>query len=476
MKIPLVGESYTARSLTFDAQRTVNMFPEFSTSGSSKEVSCLIGTPGLTLFGSVASTGCRGAYEAQGRAFFVFGSTLYEITASGTSNALGAVPGSAPVGMVDDGVNLVITCGSYGAYLPLATNILTVYPSTSIFSGCTAPEYLDSYIAFNQPNSPTWYLSDPGNAISFVGDFFAARNGGQDDLCRLAATNRLMLLLGTQTSEFWTDTGNSGFPFQFISGAFIEVGCMAPFSVAKLPQQVFWLAQDRRGFGEVWMCQGPQAQRISTHPIEEALQGYGYSNLQNATAYTYQQDGHSFYCLNVPGAPTTWCYDIVTQLWHERTYFNLITGQEERHRAQFAIHVFGKVLVGDYASGNIYFFDQGNYTDNGNSIVRVRTFPHIDDDMRRLFFDWLTVDMQTGIGLAFGQGQNPTLMLSYSNDGGYTWSSEITVSAGLIGQYKARARWVRLGMTRDRVFKLRISDPVPICLVAGSIGVREGVP
>lgn len=475
MKIPLVGESYTARSLTFDAQRTVNMFPEFSTSGSSKEVSCLIGTPGLTSFCVLPSTGCRGVYEAQGRAFCVYGTTLYELTSTGTFITYGSIQGADPVGMVDDGVNLVITCGPFGYYFTLASNTLTAYPSTSVFSGCTAPEYLDSYIAFNQPNSPTWYLSDPGNATSFVGVFFAARNGGQDNLCRLVATNRLMMLLGTQTSEFWTDTGNSGFPFQFISGAFIEVGCMAPFSVAKLPQQVFWLAQDRRGFGEVWMSQGPQAQRISTHPIEEALRGYGYANLQNATAYTYQQDGHSFYCLNVPTANTTWCYDTVTSLWHERVWLNTVTGQEERHRGQFAAHVFGKILVGDYATGDVYFYDTSNYTDNGNVIERVRTFPHIDDDLRRLFFDSLFVDMQTGIGLPTGQGQNPTLMLSYSNDGGYTWSSEITTTAGMIGQYRARAMWRRLGMTRDRVFKLRITDPVPICLVAGSINVREGL-
>ena len=65
-----------------------------------------------------------------------------------------------------------------------------------------------------------------------------------------------------------------------------------------------------------------------------------------------------------------------------------------------------------------------------------------------------------GVGLQTGQGENPQAMLKWANDGGATFGTEHWTGIGRAGRFKNRAMWRRLGEARDRVFEVRISDPV----------------
>jgi hypothetical protein len=65
-------------------------------------------------------------------------------------------------------------------------------------------------------------------------------------------------------------------------------------------------------------------------------------------------------------------------------------------------------------------------------------------------------------------------MLRWSNDGGSTWSKEYWVSIGSIGRYKNRAIWRRLGMARDRIFEVSITDPVKAVIVSANLKASSG--
>lgn len=55
---------------------------------------------------------------------------------------------------------------------------------------------------------------------------------------------------------------------------------------------------------------------------------------------------------------------------------------------------------------------------------------------------------------------DPTVVMSYSNDGGFTFGNEQHASLGKVGEYKNRVVWRRLGHSKNRVFRFAISDPV----------------
>ena len=78
------------------------------------------------------------------------------------------------------------------------------------------------------------------------------------------------------------------------------------------------------------------------------------------------------------------------------------------------------------------------------------------------------------MGLNTGQGDDPQVMLRWSDDGGHTWSYEHWKSMGKIGQYGFRTIWRRLGMTtkiRDRVYELSMTDPVKIAIMGAELYV-----
>lgn len=58
-------------------------------------------------------------------------------------------------------------------------------------------------------------------------------------------------------------------------------------------------------------------------------------------------------------------------------------------------------------------------------------------------------------------GEEPKVMMEYSNDGGYFYSpNQIWSTAGKVGERLTRIRWNKLGMSRDRVFRFTFTDPV----------------
>lgn len=470
--VGFIGPSYQLNSVDVDCQRCIGLYPELNELGTGKEreVAALVPTPGLGLLATIGEGPIRGTWRARnGRCFAVSKNKLYEVHSDWTSTELGTLQSSSgQVGMADNSIHLVVVDGPRGYSFEFATNTLAEIVSDG-FYGATHVVYLDGYLIFNRPGTQ-WFYWTNRYSIQFDG-FEAEADGAPDNLVGIAVSNRDLWLIGEETTEVFYNTGDSNEQFLRIQGAFLERGSVAPHSIAAGNDAVFWIGRDKDGVGTVYMARGFQPQRISTHAIEQAFAKYG--DLSDAVAYTYQENGHYFYILNFTSANTTWCYDMSTGLWHERVYLN--QGQFERHRANSHTLMFGKHVVGDYENGNLYELSSSIYSDNGAPIVRERVAPHISEGLSRLFFDSFQLDVEAGVGLdGTGQGTDPQIMLQFSNDGAHTWSSERWKSLGRIGQKKRRAIWDRLGSARDRVYRVRVTDPVKTVFIGAEMRVRKG--
>lgn len=76
----------------------------------------------------------------------------------------------------------------------------------------------------------------------------------------------------------------------------------------------------------------------------------------------------------------------------------------------------------------------------------------------------LFLDMEVGMGNPVDPGTDPQVSMTYSNDDGKTWSSELWCSYGMIGEYQARAVFHRLGAGRKRRFRFTVTDPNPVTI------------
>ena len=72
------------------------------------------------------------------------------------------------------------------------------------------------------------------------------------------------------------------------------------------------------------------------------------------------------------------------------------------------------------------------------------------------------------------QGQDPKLMLDWSDDNGHTWSNQLSEPMGKLGEYDTRVMFRRLGSSRDRIFRISISDPVKRVILGAYLEAEGG--
>lgn len=415
-----------------------------------------------------------------------------DLFAIGTGGGIGkvtAVTGDVPTAVVitqagtgyvdSSGVATTAQLPSVGVGLTVSITVLAgdtlAQVTDDVFQGATSCGFIDGYIVFNQPNSQIfWITFIYSTTIDPLG--FASAEGNPDNLLYLLCDHREIWLFGDISTEVWYDSGNANFPFSFIQGAYISHGIVAPFSAVRLDNTTFWLGNDEFGSGIVWRANGYSPLRVSTFAMEQAIQRY--PTITDAVAWTYQQDGHSFYVLNFPSGDATWVYDAATGLWHERGYLGTLEvndGQLHRGRPNTHAFAFGKHIVGDWQTGYLYQLDARVFEDDGREIQRLRRAPYLNNENKRIKFNQFELIMEVGQGnpgavepvTPPAEPVDPQISLRWSNDGGYTWSDYHTVSMGVSGDYKKRVIWRRMGQARQRVFEVSTGqNNVNLCLFA----------
>lgn len=460
MKIGLVGPSYQERSLPFDAQRSVNLFPVFDENG--KEVAAMYGTPGLSLFSTCGSGPVRGAFHtANGRAFVVSGSGLYELDSLGMATLLGTLNSSSSIiSMDENGLQLAICDGSDLYILTLATNAFTQVTDADL-PECGLVTFIDGYFVVNEIDTGKFFISSLYDGLTWDALDFATAESSPDSLKGCYNAVGQLWLMGEHTGEIWTNTGDSAFPFQRIAGAKMEVGILAPHTAESIANSLIWVGQDKIGKGIVYRAQGFTPKAISNSAIEKRIQEAG--NAENMRSYTYQEDGHVFYVLTGGGLETSLVYDLTTEEWHERAYLNS-QGNFEQHLSSCSIFIFDKQLVGDRRNGKIYQMSLDYFDDAGDAIARDRIYTHISNEGKRLRFNALEIGFETGVGLQSGQGSNPLCSLRISKDGARTWSDWFTCSIGAVGKFVTKVVFRRLGVAEQITFWLRITEPVKVAI------------
>jgi hypothetical protein len=326
--------------------------------------------------------------------------------------------------------------------------------------------YMDGYGIINPPDSNEIYISGVHNFESSAWELASQRKEGYaDHIARVFAHKNLLWLLGYETTEVWQNTGAADFPFERVPGGFIPVGTAARWAVCGVSAGVVTIARDSRGIAGAYLFAGLSPQRISTHAIEQTWAGY--SDITDATAYTYMDGGHEFWVITFGSANATWVWDAATGLWHRRAY-----GTDRQLQATHTYWVSQKKrIVGSRSDNKLYLMSDSYLDDDGTAIVRTRTAPHLSEENKQLFHHALTLDMQMGTKTGGGAG---SVTMNYSNDGGRTWSTDRAASTGAASAWTTRAVWRRLGRSRDRVYRVKISDAQKVTLTGAYLEISGG--
>lgn len=463
MKLGLVGPSYGARSLPFNAQRSINLYPVTDEGRRGREVSALYGTPGLNLFSTVGEGPIRANFVSTGgRVFVVSGQELYELFSDGTSLLLTYLNSTAGACTIVENVSQMAVCDGKDLYILTYADNSVVTATLPFTEGALSVTFQDQYFIINREGTGEFYVSTLGDGTTWSSLDFATAESSPDSAVRVFSAYGQLFVFGKVTTEVWYNTGALDFPFARVEGAKMQTGLAAMASVVDLDNRIFWLGQDDSGKGIVYAAAGYTPQRISTHAIEKRLAES--PDLSDFRAYSYQEEGHLFYVLTGGGLDTTLVYDVSTRLWHERAYLRS-DGSFSTQRAVSHVFAFGKHLVGDKEDGRVYEQSLDFYDDAGQEIARQRVFTHTASENDRFRANVLDVLFEAGVGTTSGQGSDPQAVLELSNDGGRTWSTEMRASFGKIGETGARATWRRLGQFTVMTARLTVTDPVKVAII-----------
>lgn len=425
--------------------------------------------PGLTLLANLGGA-IRGAWWTGSRLFVVAGAKLYEVASDWSTTERGSLnTGAGRVSMAQGLFSLVLVDGANGYTLRLSDNSFAQITDPD-FLGSERVAFLDGRFIFVQPGTQKFYWSA---GIDTASDYnaldFASAESAPDNIVGHLIDHRELWLFGEKVTEVWISAPTLDQVYQR-QGASIEVGLAAAHTAQQIDNTIYFLGKDARGQGIVWAIGGSSAYqpiRISTNALEEQLAKL--DDLSGAWAWTYQDAGQTFYVLHVPGLESTWVYDASVQQWHERAEF--VSGDLQRWRADTHVFAFGTHVVGD-SSGKLYELDPYEYTNAGDVLYRLWVTPHNSVPSRqRVFFSRVRLDVTTG---ETRSGLAPNMEMSYSNDGGYTWSVWLPRSTGRLGEWAKPVKWDRNGMGRDRVWRFRCTEDAKVSIVGLHVDAQEG--
>ena len=447
-QIQLVQGAYQARSVIANAQRCVNLYPELNTKDAEVPYTHYC-TPGLVPLCQPTIAEVRELYTASNQKLFaVIGNEVYYIDDAFNATLLGTISTYyGLVSMYDNKFSLIVLDGSETGWSVDLTTLVFSGFSPENFVGGNQVRYIDSFLVSSTQNANI--QSSDSNATTYTALATATMTGDADQLQIIDVVHKEIWSFGRRTTEVWSNVGGFPFPFAPIPGVFLQHGIAALRSLAKWGLNIFFLSQDNNGEALVMMGTAYKADIISTPAISDAIGGYEIIN--DAIGFCYQQGSHIFYVLTFPSADKTWVYDLSTQLWHERAWLDN-NGQLHRHRANCVAYAYGKTVCGDWQNGKIYNWDLHAYTDDGDPIMRLRSFPHIVSSLDRISYKQFMADIE--VGTDADPSSDPVVNLRWSDNRGVSFGNGVQQSLGHTGEYQTIPSWNRLGFARDRVFEL----------------------
>ncbi len=462
--INLTGGTYKHPSLPLSAQVTRNFWPQQIDNMSAKSPYILHSWPGLTLFGS--GTGADGGqFEHNGVLYHVCGTTLYTVASDGTHTARGTIPGTGPC--IFDGIGQSVVIVRFG--------------QASVWNGITLEQVTDPDL--ETPNSVAhinnqiiydgdegrFAVSDVGDATSINGLNYATAESNADDLIRVFTFAEQVLMFGNKTIEPWWNSGVGNPPFDRVQGGVIQIGLKALHSVAKNKDSLYFLGTDFR----IYRHSAGNATAVTDKALARAISEF--ADASDAIGWCFTKDDQYFYQITFPEADKSFVYPEGGQ------WFEVSSGVEGgRNIANSYAFAFGKHLVGDYRNGNLYELDDDAFTENGAAIRRVRDTGPLHGGLvqaqgKTIEMNRFELIMETGVGLTAGQGLDPVVMLSFSDDGGRTFCTESWGTVGRLGEFLWKVEWFALGSFVSRIIRIAITDPVKCSIHSAAADIEPGI-
>jgi len=479
-RIPLGGSSKDFES-RYSREEVINLYKETDDAGTFQR---LLRAPGFVDFITLGTGPIRGMHVAADVLYVVSGSGFYRVSVnpvgSVQADLKGTVAGfTGPVRLASIGTDQpqVMALTNRRGFIYDESNDTFGEVTDANFDPDFSVTAFNQRFWFNKPDSNEFFASDILDGFTYDPLFFASAENKPDTLEYVIALNTELYLFGQRTIERWQETGQAtGFSVRRITGATINRGIGARASVVQWENNIFFLADDFT----VRKIGGGGYEKISDLSFEEQIRDYSFPD--RAEAFFLDNPHHKIYCITFPAEGVTWCYDVSTGLWHKRESNDI-----GRWRISTAELIFDRVILGDYANGNLYVLDENEYSEAGVETPAIWRTPGLSNKDAPFTCSRLEIFPEVGVGTdnnvdEIGQKSNnsldPEIRLRVSKNGGRTWISKSNRNLGRIGEYVQKVIWRNIGRVnrgQALVFEFSVNDNVKTEIYEGYVDVQKGV-
>ena len=413
----------------------------------------LLAWPGEKPFSSGSAGISRGMIYHNNNVYLVIDESLVQIGPSGSRSTVGTIPGEGRCSLATDGTNLTIRNGikTYNY-----TTSLAEVTDTDLENAQTVT-YINNQ-AIYQGTGNRYGVADPGNPTTINSLNYGSAESVGDDLVQVYAFNERLYLAGTNSIEIWYNTGTGTPPFDRIQQSTSQVGVASPFTIGNSEDYIYFLGSDNIAY----RMSSYQPESITPSTIAKEFRE---ADTSDAQGYVVKLEGQTFYIVQLPTSGVTLAYSEATQEW-----IRLASGVSTpfgRHLMNGYVYAWGKHLVSDYDSGDVYEWDFDTFQSNTGTIIRQRDSATIGAEKvgapgNRLAMSKAEFIVETGVGNS--NVENPVAMISASYDGGRSFTNEDWIPLGRIGETRRRVEWYNMATFYDIIIRFRVSDPAFIAI------------
>jgi hypothetical protein len=400
--------------------------------------------PGVTTSVTADKTGVRGLLSVNSDIYVVYTGSVVRISGGTVTTLTGSIPGSDGVTLARNNKvtgdtstpDIVAVREGGGAYV-LTSTAVSSYPDADLPATVNSVDFLGGYFVFSVPDGRLFATDLNTTAVNALS--FATAEARADGLARIAVQGSLCYAFGASTIEPYQNVGTEPFPLQR-GATVIPVGLLTTMAVAGYQEAwsgpVFFVASDKT----VKALSGYETATVSTPDVDRFVAA---STVNTLSVDVFVWQGRQF--VAVSSNLGTWVYDMAEKAWHERS-----TGSS-RWRAFRSLYHAGAWLFGDATSGNILALGG----EPGSGLIQsgqLKAFP--SRVATRLFADFTDAAM--------------SIYVSWSHDGGATWSSELTRSIAAADKHPLSISNLGLSSHHGIIVRFRWAESVAFAFMGAS--------
>lgn len=394
--------------------------------------------PGLSQVVSIGGTGVRGMLDVNGVIYAVVGTSVKRREGATVTTLTGSISGTDGVTLarnnkVTGGASTpdIVAVREGGGAFVITSTTVSAYPDADLPTTVNSVDFLGGYFLFSVPDGRLFASelnSTDINALSFT-----TAESRADGLRRVIVQGNIAYAMGGSTIEPYQNVGSSPFPLQR-AATVLSSGILTTMATCGAEEAwnraLYYIASDNT----VRALSGYEDNVVSTADVQRFIAASTASTLE---MLCFIWLGRPY--MAVSSSTGTWVLNVAANTWHERDSEGVT-----RWRAQRSVYSGDAWLLGDVSSGYLQT-PSATLSEAGTALGgfiqsgQLKAFP--SRVATKLFADFTEAEMD--------------LFVSWSHDGGKTFSTELTRSLANADRWPVSVSNVGLSTQHGIVVKLR---------------------